>query len=590
MTGSRIVTGRRGFDFGVLADALGRSQGRRAVFAFAGVPLVVVLVLLVVIVWVSFLDTVDGGLGGALTLRHVEALFGDPLVLSALTNTVGFAIVTVITAMSFGVTAAWLVERTDLPGKRLVYLLMTIGLLVPTFFLAMGWVFFMHPRIGMLNRWMIDLFGLDEGPFSIANVIGMGWVEGLGLASLAFVMTSPIFRAINPALEDAATVHGLGRLGALRYVVLPLTWPAMLAAAIYISVIAIATFEVPAIIGLGSKIFTFSTLVYIKATPQIGVPEYGVIGALSLFMVGFSVLLSWWYFRVIRLSHRYEVIQGRGYQPKLVPLGRWWWLGWAGLGAYFLLAKALPLLMMIWAALLPYFQPFSLRALSVMSLRNFEAINWPLVVRGSLNTLILMLSVPTLALVFGLAISWIVVRSGTKGRSLFDWIAFLPHAVPSLIFAVAAVILALFVLPQRIPFYGTIFILLVVYVLVRISLTTRVLNGALVQIHKELEEAAHVSGIRTFATLWKVVVPLLIPAMVNLWIWNALLTYRELTMAAFLVTQDNITLPVVVWSLWNAGTAGQAAAVSLIFVAALTPLIALYWGLRKHSNIGSLQG
>ena len=138
-------------------------------------------------------------------------------------------------------------------------------------------------------------------------------------------------------------------------------------------------------------------------------------------------------------------------------------------------------------------------------------------------------------------------------------------------------------------FYGTLFILLVVYVLVRISLTTRVLNGALLQIHKELEEAARVSGMRTFTTLWKVVVPLLIPAMVNLWIWNALLTYRELTMAAFMVTQDNITLPVVIWSLWNGGTAGQAAAVSLIFVAALTPLVALYWGLRKRTNVGSLQ-
>jgi iron(III) transport system permease protein len=116
-----------------------------------------------------------------------------------------------------------------------------------------------------------------------------------------------------------------------------------------------------------------------------------------------------------------------------------------------------------------------------------------------------------------------------------------------------------------------------------------VLNGALLQIHRELEDAAHVSGIRTYPTLWKVVVPLLIPAMVNLWIWNALLSYRELTMAAFMVTQDNITLPVVVWSLWNSGAPGQAAAVSLLLVAALVPLVAIYWGLRDRSNIGSPQ-
>ena len=591
--GGRATPERQGefrlLDFGVLTRALRSSGDRQVIYGIASVPLVVVLVLLVVIFWVSFLDDVGEGFAGALTLRHFTSLYQDPLIYTALYNTAVFAIVTVVTAMTFGVAAAWLVERTDLPGKRLVYFLMTIGLLVPTFFLAMGWVFFLHPRIGMFNRWMMELFGLDEAPLSIANVVGMGWVEGLGLASLAFVMTSPIFRAINPALEEAATVHGLGRWWTLRYVVLPLTWPALLGAAIYISVIAIATFEVPAIIGLGSKIFTFSTLVFVMVSPEQGVPEYGVVGALSIFLVGFSLLLSWWYFRVIRLSYRYEVIQGRGYQPKLVALGRWWWLGWGGLGVFFLFSKLLPLLMMIWASLLPYFVPFSLKALSLVTTQNFDAINWTLLSRGSINTLILMLSVPTLALVFGLAISWIVVRSRSRWSFLFDWVAFLPHAVPNLIFALAAVILALFVLPKELPFYGTIFILMMVYVLVRISLTTRVFNGALLQIHRELEDAAHVSGIRTYPTLWKVVVPLLIPAMVNLWIWNALLSYRELTMAAFMVTQDNITLPVVVWSLWNTGSAGQAAAVSLLFVAALVPLVAIYWGLRDRSNIGSPQ-
>jgi iron(III) transport system permease protein len=362
-------------------------------------------------------------------------------------------------------------------------------------------------------------------------------------------------------------------------------WPALLAAAIYITVIAIATFEVPAIIGLGSKIFTFSTLVYVLVSPEQGVPNYGIVGALSIFLIGISVVLSWWYFRVIRLSHRYGVIEGRGYRPKMIKLGGQVWVAWGVLGSYFLLAKILPLLMMIWASLMPYFRPFSIKALSFLTLRNFDAIDWSLVARGTVNTVILMVIVPTIAMVFGLAISWIVVRTKTRGRFIFDWVAFLPHAVPNLIFALAAVIFALYVLPNELPFYGTIYILMAIYVLVRISLTTRVLNGSLLQIHRELEDAAYVSGISTFPTMWKIIFPLIMPAVVNLWIWNALLTYRELTMAAFLVTQDNITLPVVIWSLWNSGTTGEAAAVSLFFVATLIPLIALYWGLRSRTNL-----
>jgi iron(III) transport system permease protein len=569
-----------------MAKVIASITGRPAVFGVASLPLVFVLILLAVVVWVSGVDDISNGFtAGKPTFDHFRALFDDPQIVSTLLNTAGFTIVTVIVAMGFGVSAAWLVERTDLPWKNLVYVLMTVGLLLPTFFVAMGWVFLMHSRIGMVNRWLMDLFSLDNAPFNIATISGMGWVEGLGLASLAFVMTSPIFKALNPALEEAATVHGLGRWGTAWHIVLPLMWPALLAAAIYIAVIAIATFEVPAIIGLGAKIFTFSTLVYVLVSPEEGVPNYGIVGALSIFLVGISILLSWWYFRVIRLSHRYGVIEGRGYRPKMIPLGKLVWVAWGGLGAYFLLAKILPLLMMIWASLLPYFRPFSIKALSFLTTKNFEAIDWSLVTRGTLNTVILMLVVPTIAILFGLTISWIVVRTQTRGRFIFDWVAFLPHAVPNLIFALAAILFGLYVLPKEFPFYGTIFILMAIYILTRISLTTRVLNGSLLQIHRELEDAAHVSGMTTIVTLWKIIFPLIMPAVINLWIWNALLTYRELTMAAFLVTQDNITLPVVIWSLWQSGTTGEAAAVSLFFVATLIPLIALYWGLRGRTEL-----
>ncbi len=125
---------------------------------------------------------------------------------------------------------------------------------------------------------------------------------------------------------------------------------------------------------------------------------------------------------------------------------------------------------------------------------------------------------------------------------------------------------------------------MIVFVLVRISLVTRVLNGALLQINRELEEAAYVSGLGTLPTMWKVMMPLVLPAIINLWIWNALLSYRELTIATFMVTQENITLPVVVWGMWNGGLAGQAAAVSLVFIALLVPLVALYWGLRAKTG------
>ena len=103
---------------------------------------------------------------------------------------------------------------------------MTLGLLIPGIYTAMGWTLIAHPRIGILNRWLIDLLGLESGPINIATPIGMGFVQGLSLASLAFILTAQMFRAMNPSLEEAAKVHGMGFGGIFRRITLPLASPA----------------------------------------------------------------------------------------------------------------------------------------------------------------------------------------------------------------------------------------------------------------------------------------------------------------------------------------------------------------------------
>ena len=160
---------------------------------------------------------------------------------------------------------------------------------------------------------------------------------------------------------------------------------------------------------------------------------------------------------------------------------------------------------------------------------------------------------------------------------MVDVAAFLPHAVPSIIFAVAAAYVALFYLKDLLPLYGTIVLLMAVYTLVYISLATRGFNGALLQIHRELEEAAQVSGLRTGRVILSILVPLLAPAIVNLWLWIALLSFRELTMASMLVKSGNVTLPMVVWGYWSGGQMSGAAAAALVSIALMVPLIILYW-------------
>jgi iron(III) transport system permease protein len=237
----------------------------------------------------------------------------------------------------------------------------------------------------------------------------------------------------------------------------------------------------------------------------------------------------------------------------------------------------LPLLVLIWVSLLPYVQVPSAAALNFVSLQNFLNLDWLLTKKALANTGILMVLTPTVTLVMALCFSWIVLRSRIRGRSWFDFIAFLPHAVPNIVFAVAALLLALFALDKIVPIYGTLWLLLLVFVIGNISYATRMTNSGLIQINSELDECAQTSGANTGAVMRLVLVPLLAPTMIYAWLWMALLAYRELTMAVLLSTVDNFTLPVLIWNAWLGGTTGVSAALSLLMVIGLVPLIAIYW-------------
>ena len=167
----------------------------------------------------------------------------------------------------FGIPTAWLVERSDFPGKTVLLTFMTIGLLIPGFAVAMGWLFLLHPRIGIVNQLLQDTFGLIDAPLSITTITGMGWVQGLNLTPVAFIMTAGAFRAMDPKLEEAAEASGASTARMILTVTIPLIWPGILAAAIYIFTVGLSAFDVPAIIGWSNRIFTFSTYMYSDGEP-----------------------------------------------------------------------------------------------------------------------------------------------------------------------------------------------------------------------------------------------------------------------------------------------------------------------------------
>jgi len=254
-------------------------------------------------------------------------------------------------------------------------------------------------------------------------------------------------------------------------------------------------------------------------------------------------------------------------------------------GLYLFLGQLVPVLSLIWSSFLRFFQQPSLAAISHMSWENYRLLPWNMVAVGAKNTTLLVLLTPTFTVMVSLAFTWMVLRSKYRWRGLFDFFAFLPHAVPNIIFGVGAMLLGLFVLPGVLPIYGTIWIVLLVLVIIRISYGTRVLNGALIQIHPELEEAAYMSGGNTGSVLRSVLFPILTPAVMYAWIWVALLSYRELALPAILAGSNNTTVALVVWDLWESGGLGQSSALTVIILICFTPLLAFYWYLSRKVSV-----
>jgi iron(III) transport system permease protein len=119
--------------------------------------MLVIVVLVAVLVWISFQTGIVGSPSATYTLKNYADILGDPFVLKVFWNTIIFTLSTTLTALAIGLPIAWLTERTSMPGKGLVYTIMTLGLLIPGIYTAMGWTFIAHVRIGFLNRWLMDL-------------------------------------------------------------------------------------------------------------------------------------------------------------------------------------------------------------------------------------------------------------------------------------------------------------------------------------------------------------------------------------------------------------------------------------------------
>jgi iron(III) transport system permease protein len=391
---------------------------------------------------------------------------------------------------------------------------------------------------------------------------------------------------MDPALEEAAYTSGVSKLRTFLRINIPITLPAIAAAMVYLFMTAIAVFEVPAIIGLPSRIHVLSSLIYQSATPTIGLPSYGRAGAYGAVMLFLGLFLAYLYVRLVKQGKKYTVITGRGYRPHEIALGRWKWPGLVFVFVYLAMEVFIPFLVLLWASLLPYLQLPSAAALSTLTFKHYLGIPDHTGALPFINTAILMFAVPTATMILSVLISWVVIRTQVSFRGFLDTLAFVPHAVPGILLAVGLAYLGL-AYRDIFPLYGTILIIVLAHTINWIAFGTRTTNSVMIQVHRELEEAGKVAGASTTRVLLRIIVPLIAAGILNSWIWIGMLSYREVTMALTLYTRKSVVISTVVWQFWGSGWIPEVSALGVVLILfALIVVGSLRFALSKLVEVG----
>jgi iron(III) transport system permease protein len=341
---------------------------------------------------------------------------------------------------------------------------------------------------------------------------------------------------------------------------------------------AIESFEVPALLGLPVGIQVFTSAIYqaVHRYPS----QIGLASAYAIMLLLITTIGVYFQSRLSSRGSRYATMTGKGFRPRPIDLGGWRYVTTAIFLVYALLIVVLPFAVLVWSSLQKFYSVPSMEALQRLTLDPYRTIlSYPNLGRSVWNSLFLAVASATLIMLVTSVICWIVVKTKLPGRWLLDSIASLPMVFPGIVLGLAIMILYLY-LP--IGVYGTIWIMLIAYLTRFMPYGLRYNTTSMLQIHKELEESAAMSGASWATTFRRVILPLLKPGLIAGWIYIVIVSIRELSSSILLYSPGTEVLSIVIWELWENGQYVELSALGVMFILGLFVLVLLaQWVGRK---------
>ena len=498
--------------------------------------------------------------GPGLSWRNFTGLFADPRFYQAAGNTIMCGIGATVVSCALGLSLAWVVSRTDMPGRRWFEVFNLVPFFLSPYVGAISWVYLAAPHSGILSKLLADTFGLAPDLIPIYGIGGATWVLSLFYTPYVYLFVIAPMRQMDPALEDAARVHGAGFWTTLRLVTIPLLFPALFSAALVVFVTSAGLFDVPLALASPRGIRTMPTEIFqLVQYPS----DLGRAAAFGVIVMAVTVLLTVLQRRYLD-RRRFETVTGKGYRPRIVALRRGGRAGALALEIIYIgCAVVLPVIALlmvslssIWTGTLSY---------ATLTLRNFEYVmfNYSLTQQAILNSLSLAVMGATLGVFMSVLQAYYINRSTGRRRALTDAILSLPLGVPGIILGLGFLILAI-----RTPLYSTLTIILIAYVARFFPFATRTVSSMLLAINPELEQSARASGAGWLQTMRYVLVPLLAPAIVAAWLMLFVIFIRELGATILLYAQgtETISVALVVLSERSFGYVAALAVIQLMLL------------------------
>jgi iron(III) transport system permease protein len=509
-------------------------------------------------------------------IANYVAMFDEDL--NVLVNTVAIAVMATVMAILIGFVLAWILTRTNVPGREKLERLLELPYYMTPLVGALAWAVLASPKSGFFNQ-LWQWAGGSGDLFNIYSMFGIAWIMALFEGTVAFVMISASMKSMDPALEESARVMGASKLRTALTVTLPLVMPGVLGATLFVFAEMLGSFAAALVIGIPARVYVITTAIW-ESTLSYP-PAYGRAAAmgLALFAVMFGMLT---FYRWIISRGSFATITGKAFRPRAMDMGR---LSWLLLGVcllYILLAVVLP----IAALLLTSLERF---ATALLAQAQFTWANYATAfslgpVRTAMaNSLMLGFAVATVGVLVIALLVWTIYRSQLRGRGAIEYLVMFPQAVPRLVFGLA---LLWAWLNMPIPIYGTLWLLALAYFTVMLPLGVRTLAGVVLQIDKSLEECARVCGAGWGYQLRTITLPLLKPGIIAAWLLIFMACVRELGVSVFLMGPNSkVIAPSIVAAFASSGvelTAAMALIQTLTVIIALLILFRLTRGMTRE--------